>query len=74
MTIIWMSVISLGVLFGFGEYTTVKENNVELTEQVESQAATIDALKKSAVKKPFTRHTLDGITVEDLSLSSGASV
>lgn len=71
MTIIWITVISLGLVFGLGEYTTVKAQNTALSETVHTQAETIDALKQAAIK-PATLHTLDGVTVQDLSTSSGA--
>ena len=72
MTIIWITVISLGLVLGLGEYTTVKKDNAELIVQVKEQSATIDALQASAAKKPATLLTLDGVTVQDLSTSSGA--
>jgi len=72
MTIIWITVISLGLVLGLGEYTTVKKNNAELTAQVKEQSETIDELQASVSKKPATLHTLDGVTVQDLSTSSGA--
>jgi hypothetical protein len=72
MTMIWITVISFGLVLGLGEYTTVKANNTELAAQVKEQSATIDELQASAIKKNEMLHTLDGVTVQDLSTSSGA--
>lgn len=65
MTIIWITLISLGLVLGLGKYTTVKADNAERSAQV--QAVTMDDLQPSTIKKPAKLHTLDGITVQDLS-------
>lgn len=66
MSILIGAVIAISVIFGLGEYSSVKSDNQELSYQLNEKNQEIEQLKKEQDAKP-TIKTIDGVAVQDLS-------
>lgn len=72
MSILIGAVIAISVIFGLGEYSSVKADNQELSYQLNEKNQEIEQLKKEQGAKP-TIKTIDGVSVRNLS-SSGKQI
>lgn len=66
MSILIGAVIAISVIFGLGEYSSVKSDNQELSYQLNEKNQEIEQLKKAQETKP-TIKAIDGVVVQDLS-------
>ena len=66
MSILIGAVIAISVIFGLGEYSSVKTDNQGLSYQLDEKNQELEQLKKEQAKKPAIQ-TIDGVAVQDLS-------